>query len=114
MIEPGTVSWGTHRPQDLIPCFLDFIYKHNKPKYSELINSLEDADMLGIVCYRDGYTFGIDTSDDDPWWDTMEASCFINEDLFDALNELAPEGYYFGSHPGDGADFGYWEADDDL
>lgn len=38
-----------------------------------------------------------------------ELSYFINEQLFDSLNELAPSGYYFGSHIGDGANFGYWE-----
>jgi len=32
----------------------------------------------------------------------------INETLFDALNELCPPFVYFGTHKGDGADFGFW------
>ena len=31
--------------------------------------------------------------------------------LFSALYDLAPEGYHFGAHPGDGSDFGWWRAD---
>ena len=27
------------------------------------------------------------------------------------LNSLAPEGWFFGTHPGDGADFGWWRDD---
>lgn len=37
-----------------------------------------------------------------------EAKMLVNEDLFELLNELAPEGYYFGAHEGDGALFGFW------
>ena len=31
------------------------------------------------------------------------------KDLFDCLNDYAPDGYYFGSHEGNGSEFGYWE-----
>lgn len=37
---------------------------------------------------------------------------FLVEDLHEALNEYAPEGYYFGAHPGDGADFGFWKSEE--
>jgi hypothetical protein len=36
----------------------------------------------------------------------------IIEDAFNELNALCPEGYYFGSHPGDGSLFGVWEAEE--
>ena len=51
-----------------------------------------------------------DTSEWDERWSSYEVTCFLDE-LFDALNNYAPEGYYFGAHPGDGSDYGYWNEE---
>jgi hypothetical protein len=42
-----------------------------------------------------------------------EIGYYLNETLFDLLNDIAPEGTSFGSHPGDGSDFGFWESEED-
>ena len=43
-------------------------------------------------------------------WDDNEAAETL-EQLTDALAEVAPSGFYFGSHEGDGACFGFWLDD---
>ena len=35
----------------------------------------------------------------------------LNWEVYNLLNELAPDGYYFGCHPGDGSDIGFWPID---
>ena len=42
-------------------------------------------------------------------WDRL---AYLLESLYDTLNDLAPLGYSFGSHEGDGAFFGFWVWDD--
>lgn len=88
----STVIRATHRPQDLIPAFLGVLKE--TPEYVQLMNvvpahALED--------------------DDADWWESEDAVYFLNETLWDVLNNYAPEGYYFGSTEGDGSDFGFWK-----
>jgi hypothetical protein len=88
----GSVSHGTMRPEDLIPCFLAELLKHD-PDHAVAL------DIQETLHSRTDY-FG---SEDD---------LFDLDTLFDILNQLAPPYCYFGSHPGDGSDFGFWLDED--
>ncbi len=50
----------------------------------------------------------LDASGDFPP-EKFEEAEYILEDVFCFLEELAPEGFVFGTLPGDGACFGWWE-----
>ncbi len=78
----GTLISGTHRPEDLAPVFL---------------NTIASADLGRAIRLGERYEAG----DED-----------VLADMFDALDDIAPEGTYFGAHPGDGADFGFWRDDE--
>jgi len=94
-----SVSHGTMRAQDLIPTFLEVI--KDTAEYAQL-------STLAFT-FPPNYALENETSD---WWNTEDCSWFLNEQLFDILNNYAPDGYYFGSHPGDGSDYGYWKAEE--
>ena len=86
MFQLGTVSEGTLRTEDLLPVF------------ANIIKSLSDEPHFEQLAW-----LAIEVPDDD----TVDA-------LIDALNELCPPFVYFGAHPGDGADFGFWPDHDGL
>lgn len=94
---PGSVSHATMREEDLIPTFV--------------------AVLTDLGCENDNLTAIkalIESPDFKPedYYGTTEASWDLNESLFDLLNEHAPRHHYFGSHPGDGADYGFWISEE--
>jgi hypothetical protein len=92
----GTVIHGTLRNQDLLPALLDTL-RHVWPEAYE--GTL--AASFGAI---PSYASEDDTND---WWNSEDAYS-LSTQLFDALDECAPAGCYFGAHPGDGSDYGYW------
>lgn len=82
----GTVSHGTLRTEDLIEAFMEELWAIDEDMYR--------------VCWKELQE--VNATEDD------YACDWLNERLFSALESYAPAGYYFGSHPGDGSDFGWW------
>ena len=88
-MERGSVSHGTMRVRDLVPAFLAVLPEDMVPE-----------GVVGRV--KDG---------GDEYWESEQVVWDL-EELFDLLNDLAPEGCYFGSSEGDGSDYGFWEIGD--
>lgn len=91
--QPGSVSYGTLRTEDLIETFLDFLEEHDHPY---------------AIGFREEYEKILKKETKEEYLEYL-----LNEDIWDAMQALEPDGYYFGAHPGDGADFGYWEIEED-
>ena len=91
IITIGTVIQATHRPEDLIPAFGNILTQVDQNnEYTDLL-----AECVGYKDETDG-----------------EQAGEIVEALFEALNNFAPPYCYFGAHPGDGSDFGYWPIEE--
>ena len=85
------VSDGTMRPKDLIPKFLNVLKMYAEDRYDDYIqDNPEVLDLKGL----DDETLG-----------------YIVDELFDELNYIAPDEYYFGQSEGDAACFGFWEVE---
>ena len=95
----GTVIHGTLLPEELLQAFLDQLEVVDGKRASEIRKEyarvFESLPQLADQSDKDGQALVIDAGE-----------CF--DALTDALNACAPEGLFFGSHPGDGSDFGFW------
>lgn len=94
--ELGTVSSGTMLPSDLIPAFMGTLETYAPELAAELVAGYPELD-------------GMDADE----LDASEEANWIIEALYQALDSIAPDGAYFGSHPGDGSDYGFWTVEGD-
>jgi len=112
LLETGTWSSGTLRDEDLASMF-------------STIATVTECEWCKHESFRLRYDIAwLAQWDADEWCTCIqctEANTVnrVREDisemityLFDHVEEHhTPEGFYFGSHPGDGADFGVWESE---
>lgn len=94
-LKDKVVSDGTLKPEDLIPKFLNAL-KHDETAHSKFLKDFPE--VLEIQSWDD--------VDD-------ETKSMLVDELTDALNGIAPDGYFFGASDGDGACFGFWKVDPD-
>lgn len=94
--ECGTIIHCTFREIELIPALLAELEKRDQPTAE------------GIVAAYDAYADALEDEADE-FWDS--SAPYMLDAVSDALNSCAPRGMYFGSHPGNGSDFGFWPVD---
>lgn len=96
-----SITHGTLHPQHVSSALLNFLKNEHPEVYSEFI--AKHPNMEKAI-----------ENENDPYWDSEEGSYDLNDDLFNTMNSVAPEGEYFGSHPGDGSDFGFWKNEEEA
>jgi methyl-accepting chemotaxis protein len=100
--ENRTVSHGTLRTTDLLQSFAseaESVADNNPDLDHEQSKALRDLANEAYALIENGNA------------DSETGSEVVGE-LQDALSSAAPEGWWFGTHPGDGSDFGYWPVED--
>ncbi len=90
----GSVSHATMRPEDLIPRFISEL-QSQKPLHREHRKLIREIKRNQRTMKNPAY------------YDNEQVSWDLDA-LFDALDQYAPAYFYFGAHPGDGSDYGYW------
>lgn len=96
--EIGTIISGTLREEDLLEAFANELER--LAETSEVIrNTLELAESV------DRRRLIAEARQIDP---SSSFAPAVVEELYEALNDLAPSYMYFGTLEGDGSDFGFW------
>jgi len=104
MFNTGTVSHGTFRIEDLLSSFTEALERLR----DDAMFRDDDAIIPAAKAY--GLLLKQGCSAQSPYTDDLD---YILDRLFEALNEVAVKhNCYFGSHPGDGSDFGFWPNDE--
>jgi hypothetical protein len=101
-IKVGTVSHGTLLSKDLIETF-SWALRHLAVLPTQNVGNTK------LLREADAWLQVVEIGEDG---DYEELGSELVNDLIDALNELAPDGLYFGANEGDGSDFGFWPVEE--
>jgi hypothetical protein len=110
----NSVSTATLKQVDLLDAYVETIeycidqlgVTSIKVEFEETQKILNQLMINGEYCMRDDVFLKDDRGNITSCKDLIDWISF--EDLPNLLNEVCPPYFYFGAHPGDGADFGFW------
>ena len=98
----GSISHGTLRTQDLLRACADCL--------ESLAGDVPDP-VMGSGLVSDAREWAERIGAEDPTPQDQDTAYEILCDISDKLQDFAPDGCYFGMHPGDGSDLGFWESE---
>jgi len=112
--ELGSVSSGTMRAEDLIPRFVS-VLDDLKQTLALGVKPGEEMECVKVVGQLDDLLGRIERDMAEENYYNSETFAYNDdlEELWDALEAFAPKGAYFGAHPGDGSDYGFWMSEDE-
>lgn len=111
MLDAIIVSTATVNIFHLLPVFYAHLCKEAPRVATRLAADWSDtfpADFLGLNLH------GVKALIEDHKLDIEDVDYFFHEVLWEAMEDVAPNGMYFGAHEGDGAAFGYWPIPEDY
>lgn len=109
----GSISHGTLRPEDLIPTFSEAVVgliTHHREEIER------DGQGVGRVQLETMVEIARNVEKRYAVEDYYEDAEQVMDDLVtlhDLLDVLAPKGYRFGAHEGDGSDYGFWPVEEE-
>lgn len=104
----GSISHGTMREEDLIPDFAHELEYHVQRNAAEWCSDEGRAQRDSFLSLVNEARDLLETDEETGNYTDREGASDVLESLFDSLQTFAPPYAYFGSHPGDGSDFGFW------
>jgi hypothetical protein len=104
----GSCSHGTMRAIDLVEAFANELEYHIQRNASEWCSDTGRTARDNLVELVGNSRNWLDTDDEEQTADWEDAGNSLIEELFGALQQFAPPYAYFGEHPGNGSDYGFW------
>ncbi len=101
----GTVSRATMREEDLVPVFMEVLEVYAPVEAQRIKDLIEDELRVSYECL-------VSDCEDRYVWRSDAVAYILFEDIWDAMQDIAPDGHYFGAHPGDGCDYGFWPVEE--
>jgi hypothetical protein len=96
-MKPTTISQGATSNCDLIPNLLRAVRRYCPTEYEQLM--VMPFGPIPAYVYDEGAT--------SKWWETEDAN-WLAEELYQCLEDAAPDGFYSGPREDDTTNLGFW------